>query len=160
LWSRREFLGFAAVVAATVIAASESLAIDRFIRHTDTRTLALGFVRERIPAGATILIQPYSVPLEPTADALREAVARTGREMPTKTRLQIERRPYPEPAYRVIYLGYGLDADKLYLPLDQLGRSDPLAALRRENVAFVVLKRYNSEDPATVAFQSALAREG
>ena len=44
--------------------------------------------------------------------------------MPTKTRLQIERSPYPSPSYRLIYLGCGLDADKLYLPVEQLS-ADP-----------------------------------
>ena len=58
---------------------------DAFIRQTDTRTLALDYIRAHIPAGATILTQPYSVPLEPTADVLREAVSRSGTEMPTKT---------------------------------------------------------------------------
>jgi len=138
----------------------QSLDTDAFIQKTDTRTLALEFIESRLPSGATILIQPYSVPLVPTAEVLREAVQRSGKEMPTKTRLQIERSPYPSPAYRIIYLGFGLDADKLYLPLDQVGGSDPLAALRRENVAFVVLKRYNGGDPATLAFQFALARQG
>jgi hypothetical protein len=53
-----------------------------------------------------------------------------------------------------------LDADKLYLPYDQLDGRDPLAALRAEHVAFVVLKRYNRSDPTTLPFLAALAREG
>jgi hypothetical protein len=80
--------------------------------------------------------------------------------MPTKTRLQIERSPYPSPSYRLIYLGFGLDADKLYLPAEQLGGGDAMDVLRREHVAFVVLKRYNASDPATLPFLAALAREG
>ena len=80
--------------------------------------------------------------------------------MPTKTRLEIARRPYPAPAYRLILLGYGRDVDKLYLPYDQLDGGNPLAAARREHVAFVVLKRYNTEDPRVVPFITALAREG
>jgi hypothetical protein len=79
--------------------------------------------------------------------------------MPTKTSLQIERAPYPIPAYRVLYLGRGMDADKLYLPYEQLS-GDPLAALRREHVAFVVLKRYNDEAPATMTLLTALAGKG
>ena len=137
----------------------ESRVTDSFIRHTDTRTLALEFVESHIPGDTTILTQPYSVPLEPSADVAAEAVQRSGQAMPTKTRLQIERSPYPSPAYRLIYLGFGLDADKLYLPVEQLS-ADPLGALRREHVAFVVLKRYNDGDPATLPFLSALAREG
>ena len=80
--------------------------------------------------------------------------------MPTRTRLQLERLPYPSPAYRLVYIGFGLDVDKLYLPIPQLSGNDPLAAARREHVAFVVLKRYNDEAPATMPFLAALAREG
>ena len=145
---------------ATTWAAFDSVTADRFIRQTDTRTLALEYMTAHVPPGATVLTQPYSVPLEPTADALREAVQRSGREMPTKTRLQIERRPYPAPAYRVLYLGRGLDADKVYVPYEQLAGSDPLRAARAAGVAFVVLKRYNERDPATLPFLTALAREG
>jgi hypothetical protein len=136
-----------------------SIRADLFIRQTDTRTLARSFIDAQVPAGASLLIQPYSVPLEPTAGALREALARSGKEMPTKTRLQLARNPYPAPAYRLIYIGRGLDADKLYLPAEAL-QSDPLAALRAEHVAFVVLKRYNDEAPATLPLTAALAREG
>jgi hypothetical protein len=80
--------------------------------------------------------------------------------MPTKTSLQIARAPYPAPAYRLIYLGRGLDADKLYLAYDQLGGSEGLNAARAEHVAFVVFKRYNASDPATLPFLTALANEG
>jgi hypothetical protein len=162
IWRHRRFanVGTVLLAIAFVGATLESVNIGGFIRQTDTRTLALEFITSRIPAGSTILSQPYSVPLEPTAEALREAVARSGREMPLKTRLQIERNPYPSPAYRVLLVGQGLDADKLYVPVAQLGGNDPIAALKREHVAFVVLKRYNSPDPATLPFLAALAREG
>ena len=162
IWRHKRFSNVGTVLLgiAFVGATLESVNIGGFIRQTDTRTLALEFVTSRIPAGSTILSQPYSVPLEPTADALREAVARSGRDMPLKTRLQLERNPYPAPAYRVLLLGQGLDADKLYMPVAQLGGNDPLAALEREHVAFVVLKRYNRPDPATLPFIAALAREG
>jgi uncharacterized membrane protein len=137
-----------------------SIRTDLFIRHTDTRTLAARFIEAHVPGGATILTQPYSVPLEPTAEALREAVRRSGKALPTKTRLQIERDPYPSPAYRLVYLGFGMDADKLYLPLDALGPRDPLSSVRAEHVAFVVLKRYNDEAPAMQPLTAALARDG
>jgi len=161
LWTRRLLnLGLLLLIAALGTATLEAWRTVMFIRESDTRTIALDYIRTRLPTGTTILTQPYSVPLEPTAAVLREAVERTGREMPTKTSLQIARAPYPTPAYRIIYLGRGLDADKLYLPYDQLDGKDPLAALRVEHVAFVVLKRYNKSDPATVPFLAALAREG
>ena len=116
-------------------------------------------ITSRIPAGSAILSQPYPVPLEPTADALREAVARSSREMPIRTRLQIERSPYPAPAYRVLLVGQRLDADNC-VSVAQLGGNDPIVALRFEHVAFAVLKRYNSPDPATLPILDALAREG
>ena len=156
---RTELLGIALLTFACAWGINESRVADGFIRHTDTRTLAKAFVESRIPGDTTILTQPYSVPLEASAASLQEAVRRSGKEMPTKTRLQIERSPYPSPSYRLIYLGFGLDADKLYLPVDQLG-PDPIGAFRREHVAFVVLKRYNESDPATLPFLAALAREG
>ena len=137
-----------------------SIRTDLFIRQTDTRTLAARFIEAHVPAGTTILTQPYSVPLEPTADALREAVQRTGKALPTKTRLQIERAPYPAPAYRLVYLGLGMDADKLYLPLDAIDPRGPLSSIRAEHVAFVVLKRYNDEAPAMQPLTAALARDG
>ena len=145
----RRLDAWAALGALAVLPFIDSLRTDAFIRQTDTRTLARDFVDAHVPAGATILTQPYSVPLEPTADALREAVARSGRELPAKTRFEIERSPYPEHAYRLIYLGRGLDADKLYLPQEELA-ADPLGRLRSEHVAFVVLKRYNDEGSCNV----------
>jgi Dolichyl-phosphate-mannose-protein mannosyltransferase len=137
-----------------------SVRTDLFFRQTDTRTLAKAFIETHVPADATVLTQPYSVPLETSAAALREAVAKSGKEMPTKTRLQIERDPYPAPAYRLVYLGQGMDADKLYLPLDALGTADPSSSVRSEHVAFVVLKRYNDEAPAMQPLTAALARDG
>jgi hypothetical protein len=150
----------AIVVAACVVPLRDSLRADLFIRHADTRTLAARYVETHVPSDTTILTQPYSVPLQPTAEVLREAVRRSGREMPTKTRLEIARDPYPSPSYRLIYLGQGLDADKLYMPYAQLDGGDPLRAVRAEHVAFVVLKRYNTADPVTLPFLTALAREG
>lgn len=161
LWRPRLLhVGLLLFLVAFGTAGLESYRTVRFMRQTDTRTLALDYIRAHIPSETTILTQPYSVPIEPTAEVLREAVRRSGREMPTKTSLQIARVPYPSPAYRIIYLGRGLDADKLYLPYDQLDGRDPLAALRAEHVAFVVLKRYNRSDPTTLPFLAALAREG
>jgi hypothetical protein len=149
----------AVAVAVAAVAAAESLRADLFIRQTDTRTLAHDFVTARVADGSTILLQPYSVVLEPTAESLREAVARSGRDMPTKTRLQVDRSPYPSPSYRLIYIGSGMDADKLYMPQEVLD-ADPLGRLRAEHVAFVVLKRYNEQAPAMQPLTAVLARDG
>ena len=156
MWQNRRLTAQVLFVGAFALAGRETLRTDAFIRKTDTRTLALEYIREHIPAGATILTQPYSVPLEPSADVLREAVSRSGGEMPTKTALQIARQPYPSPAYRLIYLGRGMDADKLYMPYEQLSAE----ALGREHVAFLVLKRYNNEAPATTTLLTALTGKG
>jgi hypothetical protein len=53
-----------------------------------------------------------------------------------------------------------MDADKIYLPYELLRGDDPLAALRQEHVAFVVLKRYNDAAPATMTLLTALAGKG
>ncbi len=156
IWRQQRLAAQLLFAAAFAAAGVESLRADAFIRQADTRTLALEFVRAHLPGGATVLTQPYSVPLEPTADVLREAIRRSGREMPTKTARQIARQPYPTPAYRLIYLGRGLDADKLYMPYEQLS----VNALRREGVAFLVLKRYNDEAPSTMTLLMALAGKG
>ena len=158
-WTRAPRALTAAAIVFAVAAGARSVRTDAFIRQTDTRTLAHDFIAARVPEGSTILLQPYSVVLEPTAASLREAVARSGREMPTKTRMAIDRHPYPAPAYRLIYIGKGMDADKLYLP-QEFPQPDPLAPLRKEHVAFVVLKRYNDEAPAMLPLTAALAREG
>ncbi|HMJ86425.1 MAG TPA: hypothetical protein VK504_24780, partial [Vicinamibacterales bacterium] len=96
---------------------------------------------------------PYSVPLpesrQSLVDALREHVGDL-RKASTKSQLRLELPSWPEPSYRVIYLGHGgLDADKIYVDYPELGGSAGLSALERRNVQYVVLKRYNDE-PAVV----------
>ena len=54
-----------------------SIRSDRFFRQDDTRTLARAFIETHIPAGAGILVQPYSVPLTMSRPALEEALATT-----------------------------------------------------------------------------------
>jgi hypothetical protein len=157
---RQPVAAIAVVCLAAGLPLRDSIRADLFIRQSDTRTLAREFVERVVPGGRTILTQAYSAPLTPTAASLQEAVERSGQPMPTKTRLELARDPYPTPAYRLILLGQGRDVDKLYMPYDQLDGGDPLAAARAEHVAFVVLKRYNTEDPRVVPFITALARHG
>jgi hypothetical protein len=96
--------------------------------------------------------------------ALQEALAyHLGSTSAASTRfqLQLSQDPYPAPAYRLIYLGSGgLDVDKRYVSLDQIGGPDGLEVLRQLGVAFVVFKRYNKADPDSLPFLTALAREG
>ena len=79
---------------------------------------------------------------------------------PPKFALQLRRKPWPSPSYDVVYLGRGLDADKVYVDYAELGEEKGLRALRQLSVAYVVIKRYNSSDPETLPFLAALAHEG
>jgi hypothetical protein len=153
-----------AVIASATPAAMESVRSDLFFRQTDTRTLARRYIEQRIPPGSSVLVQPYSVPLTPSRDALVEALTRhvgSPEAASTKFQLQLSLDPYPAPAYRVLYLGHGgLDVDKIYVDYPELGGVQGLAALRRLGVAFVVIKRYNELDLGTKPLLDALAREG
>ena len=109
-----------------------SVASDRFIRRDDTRTLAQRFIEANVPAGSTILTQPYSAVLTPSRDGLIEALRRnlgSVEAASTKFQLQLSVNPYPAPAYRLIYLGRGgLDAEKIYV---RSGRSCRRGRYRR-----------------------------
>lgn len=141
-----------------------SVATDRFFRQDDTRTLALRWIEEHIPAGATVMIQPYSVPLTASRESLTEALQihlGSAEAASTKYQIQLGLNPYPAPAYRLVYLGSGgLDVDKIYLSYDDIAQAGDLTALRRLGVAFVVFKRYNRPDPEASSFLAALARGG
>ena len=141
-----------------------SAASDRFIRQDDTRTLAQRFIEANVPASSTILVQPYSVLLTPSRDGLIEALRRnlgSVEAASTKFQLQLSQNPYPATAYRLIYLGRGgLDAEKIYVDPADLAGKDGIAVLRSLGVEYVVVKRYNREDPDTLPFMTALSREG
>ncbi|MEO5895883.1 MAG: glycosyltransferase family 39 protein [Vicinamibacterales bacterium] len=154
------------VVAAVVAAGPlfESVRSDRFFRTPDTRQLAQQFISDRIPPGASILVQPYSVVLTASREGLVEALAAHGAAAgaaSTKFQLQLGLDPYPKPAYRVIYLGRGgLDVDKIYVDPTTLGRGSDLGPLRRLGVTYVVLKRYNTLDSEMNDLVAELARHG
>lgn len=152
-----------AVAAFATAPAVTSVRTDLFVRETDTRTLARQFIEREVPAGATVLIQPYSVPLTPSREGLIEALDRnvgSAANASIKFQLQLGLHPYPSPAYRLLYLGRGgLDADKLYVDPSELEVA-VIERLRRLGVAFVVLKRYNDGDPELMPLLTALSREG
>lgn len=152
-----------AVAAFATAPAVTSVRTDLFVRETDTRTLARQFIEREVPAGATVLIQPYSVPLTPSREGLIEALDRnvgSAANASIKFQLQLGLHPYPSPAYRLLYLGRGgLDADKLYVDPSELEVA-AIERLRRLGVAFVVLKRYNDGDPELMPLLTALSREG
>ena len=137
---------------------------DLFLRQDDTRTLAQRYIEAHLPAGSTILTQPYSAVLTPSREGLIEALTHNlGRAEAAsiKFQLQLSLDPYPSPAYRLIYLGRGgLDAEKIYVDPADLGGSAGLEPLRRLGVTYVLVKRYNRPDPETLQFLTVLSREG
>lgn len=151
-----------AALACALPALLASVESNRFFRVDDTRTLARRFIEAKIPGGATVLIQPYSVALTPSREGLREALTRNIGDVGAasiKFRLQLSLDPYPEPSYRLIWLGRGgLDADKIYVDPADLGPANGLAPLERLGVTYVVLKGYNRLDPEMMPLAAELAR--
>ena len=140
-----------------------SLHAGWFFRQPDTRTLARHHIEREVPAGSSVLVQPYSVSLRQSRDGLVEALrAHLGDERRASTKFQrlLALDPYPAPAYRTIYLGDGgLDADKIYVSPAALAGPDPLAPLRSLGIDFVILKRF-AGDESLAPLLGALAREG
>ena len=154
-------------IAVAVLAASPaitSVRSDLFFRTDDTRRLAERFVHERIPAGSTVLIQPYSVSLMQSREGLIEALRqKAGGEEAASTvfQIQLSLDPYPQPAYRLLWLGRGgNDDDKIYVDPAELAGSNAMAVLRRLGVTYVILKRYNQLDPELMPLMAALAQHG
>lgn len=156
-------LYWALAIAAAAPGLLASVRTDLFFRQDDTRTLAQRDIESRIRPGSTILIQPYSVMLTPSRKGLVEALTYnlgSASAASTKFQIQLGLDPYPQPAYRLIYLGRGgLDAEKIYVDPAQLAGPAGLEPLRRLGVEFVVLKRYNIPDPETQPLLAALTRE-
>jgi hypothetical protein len=156
----------AALVGAVITAVpfTDSLNLSLFFRQTDTRTLAQRVIERVIPAGATILVQPYSVVLTQSRESLVEALQThigDPAKASTKFALRLALDPYPSPAYRTLYLGEGgMDVDKIYLSYKTLSPPAAFAALRQAGVQYVVLKRYNVEDPAAVPLREQLKAQG
>lgn len=135
-----------------------------FFNQADTRTLAQQWMEANVPAGSTVLIQPYSVPLRQSRDGLIEALRTTlGDEARASVRFQklLALSPYPAPAYRTIYLGDGgLDADKIYISPAAFAEGLALDPLRALGVQWVIVKRYNVANPSLASLDRVLARDG
>lgn len=149
---------------ATIPGLSDSVRSDRFFRRTDTRTLALSYIETQVPAGTTILVQPYSVPLAQSTESLREALTQHLGDVDRATvkfQLRLAAGNPRDRSYRIIFLGDGgLDVDKIYVSYREVGGAQGLEALRNLRVAYVILTRYNMPDPRTIPFLEALEREG
>jgi hypothetical protein len=149
--------------AAFLLCASPGLLLsvrsDRFFLMRDTRALAADYIVQHVAPGASILIQPYSAPLARTRESIIEALRRhLGSESRAsiKFQLQLSATPYPSPAYRLIYLGDGGDdPDKIYVS-PRAFHDDSLAPILTLGVDYVVLKRYNVDNPALGPLESAL----
>jgi hypothetical protein len=146
-----------------------SVGQDQFFNATDTRTLAQAFIEHQIPAGASVLLQPYSVPLRQSREGLVESLrenlgSETRATIKYRSRLALD--PYPTPGYRTIYLGEfsagsraaGNDPDKIYISPATVTGAMGLAPLRARGVDYVVLK-YNGVDPSLQPLLGALSRE-
>ena len=151
------------VVACCIMPTLQSVRTGLFFRTADTRALAEQFIKERLPASSSILVQPYSVMLTQSREALVEALTRhvgTPDAASTKFQIQLSLNPYPRPAYRLIYLGRGgLDVDRIYVDPADVGAGSKLAPLRQLGVTYVVLKRYN-EDSELLELAAELSRHG
>ena len=158
----------AVVVLAAAPAIADSVRWDRFFGQPDTRTLAGQYIEREVPAGTTILVQPYSAPLRQSKAGLLEALrAHVGDEAraPIKYRLQLAATPYPSPAFRLLYLGEGGktgvvpgDVDKIYVSPRAFADGE-VAALRASGVRLAVLTRYGPTPPALVPLESVLRRD-
>jgi hypothetical protein len=141
-----------------------SLQWDLFFRKADTRALAGEFIHANIPSGRSFLVQPYGPPLRQSREGLLEALrANLGSEAKasTKFQLMLGLSPYPQPAYRLIYLGEGgLDSDKIYIVPGAFTEIEGLEPLRRAGIDYVILKHGNVPDPEFKGLEAALAREG
>lgn len=160
--ARQGIAAGAACVLLAVPGFTESLRWDLFLRQDDTRTEAWDFIHSQIPSGSSILIEPQSVPLRQSAEGLREAL-RLHRipevDTPEKSRQILALDPYPQPAYRLVYLGDGgRDIDKVYISQTAFTGGD-LAVLHRYGIQFVVLKQSHQPNPETEGLESALAKE-
>jgi hypothetical protein len=153
----------AVVGLALVPGLKSSLEWDAFLKKTDTRTLAGDFITTHIPSGRSFLVQPYGPPLRQSRQGLIEGLrANVGTETNAspKFRQMLALEPYPEPSYRLLYLGDGgPDMDKIYVLPGELSGGAGLEPLRRRGIEFVVLKKSNLPNPEMLDLEAALARD-
>ena len=140
-----------------------AIGTDLFLRQDDTRTLARKYIERHVPAGTSFLVQPYSVPLTQSRDALVEALtAKLGSpdRASIKFQLQLRADRSSSPTYRMIYLGDGgEDPDKIYVSPRMFADGRGLAPLAPFGIDYVILKRSNSDSPATKSVAAVLAAQ-
>jgi hypothetical protein len=162
LWRpNRTALAIPLVILTMIPGLVASIRIGLFIRQADTRTLAREFLESRLGSGESVLIQPYSAPLRSSREALVDALRRNlGSESKASAKFQnmLALDPYPEPSYRLLYLGDddGLDVDKVFISPQEFSQPDDLLALRRLGIRYVVLKQSNTPNPSLAGLEEAL----
>ncbi len=159
----RNAVAIALVALAMTPGLISSIETDLFIRQADTRTLARAFIETNIPAGGTLLVQPYSAPVHRSRESLVEALrANLGSESRASTKFQLTMalEPQPTPSYRLIFLGDddGLDVDKIFVSPSRFAESDGAAQLRQLGVRYVVLKQVNVSNPSLRPLEAALTQ--
>ena len=152
------------VVFAMIPGLVSSIRTSLFIREADTRTLAREFLETRLRPGESVLIQPYSAPLRPSRAALVEALRQNlGSESRASAKFQhmLALEPYPEPSYRLIYLGDddGLDVDKKFVSPGVFSPAVGLQPLRELGIRWVVLKQSNAPNASLSGLEAALGRD-
>ena len=151
----------AAIVAASCLPGLLlSIRSNQFFAQPDTRSLARDFIEREVPSGATVLTQPYSASIKTSREALVEALrTNLGDERKASVKFQWQMKASPSPAYRTIFYGDGgTDVDRIFVLPTEVEQQG-LAALRRHNISYVVLKRSNVANPETAALEAGLKNE-
>jgi hypothetical protein len=150
----------AIVVAACLPGLLLSIRSNQFFAQPDTRSLARDFIEREVPSGATVLTQPYSAGIKTSREALVEALrTNLGDERKASVKFQWQMKVSASPAYRTILYGDGgTDVDRIFVLPSEVEQQG-LAALRRHNISYVVLKRSNVPNPETAALEAGLRTE-
>lgn len=138
-----------------------SVQLDWLLTRPDTRTLARHWIEANVAPGTAVAVQPYSVQLTMTREALRQALERNlgaADRASRRFKEMLKLDPYPAPAYDVLVLGRGMGQERRYLDPTDSGGEATLAALRQAGVRVLVLKRFTpgEADP----LRDAAARSG
>jgi hypothetical protein len=154
--TRAVALSAAVSIAAAIPGFDASIRWDRFLRQDDTRALARRFIEREIPSGTTVLIQPQGVQLRVSREALIHALrAHLGdeRRASVKYQLQLAASTATPNSYSPLWLGQGLDVDKIYVPYDAV---KDLAGVHRVGAQYVVLKTHRTLASAAAPLLSVL----
>jgi len=139
-------LGATAAAVVTVLACVQpvycSIQVDRLFVRDDTRTIARRWIVENLPAGETLALQSYSVPVPQSAASFRESLEANGalseldRGGKYASLLAVAQKE--SVAYRLVFFGKGDELNRVYVGYEELG--DGLEPLQARGVRHVVLR--------------------